>query len=79
MNRITHLRFRQVRRPMRTLFSTALGQKSVATSVLVEVALDGGWHGHLARGSHGRLGPGRDLLHGQNASSSYTSLLYLLQ
>jgi L-alanine-DL-glutamate epimerase-like enolase superfamily enzyme len=71
MNRINHLRFRQVCRPMRTLFSTALGRKSVATSVLVEVALDGGWHGHLARGSQGRLGPGRDLLHGQDARGTH--------
>jgi len=53
MSRIAHLRFRQVRRPMRTLFSTSLGQKSVATSVLVEVVLDKAPCGTAVGGSCG--------------------------
>ena len=40
--RISAVRFRQTIRPLRTLFRTSLGSKSVATSILIEVGLDGG-------------------------------------
>jgi len=42
MSRIERIRFRQTLRPLRTLFRTSLGSKSIATSVLVEVTLAGG-------------------------------------
>ena len=42
MSRIERIRFWKTLRPLRTLFRTSLGSKSVATSVLVEVTLAGG-------------------------------------
>ena len=43
--RIQKVLFRQVRRPMKTLFATALGQKKAAVSVLVTVVLEDGSQG----------------------------------
>ncbi len=40
MNRIKKISFRPIERPLRTLFSTSLGQKSVMRSVLVKVSLE---------------------------------------
>lgn len=45
MSSIASVRFRKIARPLRTVFRTSLGSKSVATSVLVEVLLDGGLKG----------------------------------
>jgi L-Ala-D/L-Glu epimerase len=45
MNRIIKLSFRRVDRPMRMLFATSLGQKTVSTSVLVRVDLADGCTG----------------------------------
>jgi len=45
MSRIERIRFWKTLRPLRTLFRTSLGSKSVATSVLVEVTLAGGAKG----------------------------------
>ncbi len=42
MSRIERIRFWKTARPLRTLFRTSLGSKSIATSVLVEVTLAGG-------------------------------------
>jgi L-alanine-DL-glutamate epimerase-like enolase superfamily enzyme len=42
MSTIAKALFRRVRRPMKTLFATSLGHKSVATSVLVDVILADG-------------------------------------
>ncbi len=42
MNRIEKIQFRAIQRPLRTLFSTSLGQKSVMKSVIVKVTLDDG-------------------------------------
>ncbi len=45
MSRIERIRFWKTCRPLRTLFRTSLGSKSIATSVLVEVTLAGGAKG----------------------------------
>jgi len=42
MSSIASVRFRKIVRPLRTVFRTSLGSKSLATSVLVEVSLAGG-------------------------------------
>ncbi len=45
MSTITRVRFRKVVRPLRTVFRTSLGSKSMATSVIVEASLSGGAKG----------------------------------
>lgn len=42
MTKIESLHFREVKRPLRTLFATALGKKAFLRNVLVSVALDDG-------------------------------------
>ncbi len=45
MSGIASVRFRKIVRPLRTIFRTSLGSKSVATSVLVEASVAGGAKG----------------------------------
>jgi len=45
MRRVRQIHYRQITRPTRTVFATSLGSKSAITSVIVEVALQGGASG----------------------------------